>query len=280
MATISRWQAALSRADEVLDPAWDTKRGDPIRTVLARRALEISPLCADAYVVLAAEAEPGSDREIDLWRSAVQSGQMALGEEYFKECEGEFWYILETRPYMRARLGLALALWQRGEKSEAIDHLCDLLRLNPNDNQGNRYILAAYLVETGRDSDASKLVKEFKEDNGAFFAWTRALLAYRSLGDSAKSRQSLAKALKSNGLVPAYLVGERKPPTRMQDGYSHGDENEAIFYSSDFGHGWQITPGALDWLKTSLSLAKNERGPTTLQSMSSGASRSKKPRRR
>lgn len=247
MTRVSARQAALDRAEEILDAAWDTS--DPgVREVLARRALEVSPLCADAYVVLASGAKRGSQQELDLWRSGVEAGELALGEECFKECEGEFWGILETRPYMRARVGLALALWMRGKKDEAIGHLREMLRLNPNDNQGNRYILAAYFVETGKDTEAVDLLGEYSEDESAFFIWTAALLAFRQHGDGAASREALVKAVKNNKFVSAYLLGEAKPPKRMPDYYGLGDKNEAIFYAQDFQPGWKATPGALEWL--------------------------------
>lgn len=250
MTRISARQAALHRANEVLDAAWDSSKRS-VRIALAQQALEISPLCADAYGLLAEEAEPGSDSELEMWKCAVDAGEMALGEEFFKECEGEFWGILETRPYMRARLGLALALWKRGEKDEAIGHLQEMLRLNPNDNQGNRYILAAYLVETGKDAEAVDLLGEYSEDESAFIVWTAALLAFRQHGNSAASRKALAKAVKNNKFVPAYLLGELKPPKRMPDYYGLGDKNEALFYAKDFGRGWEVTPGGLEWLSAS-----------------------------
>lgn len=59
---------------------------------------------------------------------------------------GHFWGLLETRPYLRTRLGLAHALWTAGRRAEAVQHLQDMLRLNPNDNQGVRYTLARLLA--------------------------------------------------------------------------------------------------------------------------------------
>ena len=38
-------------------------------------------------------------------------------------------------------------------------HWRDLLRLNPNDNQGIRYVLAARLLELGRDRELAVLLK-------------------------------------------------------------------------------------------------------------------------
>lgn len=257
MPRILSRQEALNQAEEVLDTAWDAQDSNA-RVAIAQRALEISPICADAYVILASKAEPGSDRQLELWRGGVQAGELALGEAFFRECEGEFWGFLESRPYMRARLGLALALWTHGEKDEAIEHLRELVRLNPNDNQGNRYILVAYCIETGRDNDADVILKGNADDDGAYFEWSRALLAFRRHGDNAATRKVLSKAQKSNEHVPDYLLGKKKLPKQLPGFYGIGDTNEAIFYTRDFRRGWEMTPGALDWLR-SCAMAKPKR---------------------
>lgn len=43
---------------------------------------------------------------------------------------------------MRARQGLAVCLWELGEREQAIEHATYMLRLNPRDNQGIHYLLA------------------------------------------------------------------------------------------------------------------------------------------
>jgi len=198
---------------------------------------------------LAQHAEPGSDKELDLWRRGVEVGKKAIGEAAFEEYAGEFWGVLETRPYMRARMGLARALWMRGVRGEAIDHLRDILRLNPNDNQGARYGLAALLIEAERDRDLAKLFKEYPDDAAAAWSWTAALAAFRRAGDGNESRSLLVQALADNGRVLAYLFGEKSLPKSLPPYVSPGGEDEAIYYASDFRAGWLNTPGAIDWLR-------------------------------
>jgi len=132
---------ALAQAQQLIYDAWDSN--DPRREIeLANEALRIIPLCADAYVILANHAARGSRNEFEFWRRGVEAGQAALGDA-FDDYVGKFWGHLETRPYMRARLGLAVALWARVACEHAISHAREMLRLNPNDNQGVRYALAA-----------------------------------------------------------------------------------------------------------------------------------------
>ena len=136
----------LERAQELIYDAFEID--DPQgRVELAEEALEISEDCSDAYVILAEESAEDADVARDLYEMGVRAGERALGEEFFTEEVGNFWGILETRPYMRAREGLANALWALGERDQALAHYREMLELNPVDNQGVRYELADCLLE-------------------------------------------------------------------------------------------------------------------------------------
>jgi tetratricopeptide (TPR) repeat protein len=238
----------LDRAQELVYKAWEAGTAKQ-RVSLAKKALKISPLCADAYVLLAEHAERGSDAQLELWQSGVAAGEAAVGELAFEEDVGHFWGILETRPYMRARFGLAMALWARDARDEALGHLRDMLRLNPNDNQGLRYVLAASLLELGRDEELNALLKTYEEDGTAAWTWTMALAAFRRVGDGSDSRRLLAEAVAGNAHVQSYLLGERQMPKTLPHLISLGGKDEAISYMDEFGEGWKQTPGALDWLR-------------------------------
>lgn len=236
---------ALYEAQQVMYSAWES--GDPNRRIaLAKQALEISPDCADAYVLL---AEHTSDlvEATRLNGLGVEAGMNALGPKAFEEDVGHFWGLLETRPYMRARLALSQCLWQAGDRDEAIGHYRDMLRLNPGDNQGIRYILASCLLDAGRDDEVVALIEEYKDDASAAWAWSLALLAFRKHGDGEQAKAALAEAKKTNPHVPAYLTGKKKMPKRLPDMIGFGDESEAISYVGDYGSGWKNTPGAIAW---------------------------------
>ena len=112
------------------------------RRQLARRALKTSGDCADAYVLLAEEDAGSLEETRELYQKGVEAGERALGRETFEEDAGYFWGILETRPYMRARQGLAFCLWELGERQETIDHYKQMLDLNSDDNLSIRHELA------------------------------------------------------------------------------------------------------------------------------------------
>ena len=236
----------LGQAQQVIYEAWETASRER-RLTLARKAIGISPDCADAYVLLAEETA-ALDEALDLYRQGVEAGERALGKDTFETDAGNFWLILETRPYMRARAGVARCLWESGRRDEAVAHYRGLLKLNPNDNQGIRYILASCLLKLGCDEEVASLLKQYEDDAAAAFAWTGALLAFRKQGDGAEAREKLAAALECNPHIPAFMLGRKKLPRRLPDQIGFGDESEAVCYAAENIDDWKGTTGALSWL--------------------------------
>lgn len=219
------------------------------RVRMAHRALGISLECADAYVILARDDTDRVEEALWLYRKAVQAGRKALGEKAFEEYVGHFWGVPETRPFMRAHMGFASCLWAVGEREEAVKHYQDMLILNPDDNQGVRYILMPCLVELGRDEEAEELFRSYEDDGSTFWAYSRALLDFRREGESPVSEKSLKEAWGENPHVPEYLTGRRRVPKRLPDDCGFGDSDEAVIYVSENLPAWKASPGALEWLK-------------------------------
>jgi tetratricopeptide (TPR) repeat protein len=238
----------LEQAQELVYDAFD--EGDPRRRVeLAREALKISAECADAYVLLAEESVEEPEEARKLYEEGLKAGERALGEQTFTEEAGRFWGILETRPYMRARHGLALCLWVLGREEEAAEHYRRMLELNPNDNQGVREQLACALVELGHDEELGELLERYTDDGGATWAYTRALWTFRQEGTSQRADGALREAMQTNPFVPAYLLGEKELPHSAPGLIQMGGESEALEYCVQAMNGWVRTPGALEWLE-------------------------------
>jgi len=240
----------LDKAQALMYQAWEEEKPAK-RIALARKALATSPDCADAYVLLAEEEAENLADAMKLYQQGIEAGERALGKKFFKENVGYFWGMLEARPYMRARFGLANCLWDARQFEEAIGHYQDMLRLNPNDNQGVRYSLANLLLEIDRDSDLIKLLKQYKDDAMAAWLYTWALVEFRKSGISKTADKRLREALKQNPYVPSYLTGKKRIPNRLPDMMGWGDDDEAVHYASAHLNHWRRTNGALEWLKQS-----------------------------
>lgn len=219
------------------------------RIDLARKALSISPNCADAWVILAEEEADTPDRRLAYYRKGVEAGERALGRQFFRENAGDFWGILETRPYMRARFGFILTLLELDRVEEAIAECWAMLDLNPDDNQGVRYVLLRVLMDADRVDEARELIERYQGDVSVDWMYTSALLAFRSDGAGKRANKLLRQALKYNEYVPAFLAGRRRVPSQPPDYITLGGPDEAAEYVQAQRHIWQRVPGALEWLK-------------------------------
>ena len=214
---------------------------------LARKALALDPDCPVAHLVLA-ERSPNPEIAVERYQAAFAAAERALGPEVFEDGVGSFWGISETRPYMEARLGLADALWLSGQHEEAAEHFAELLRLNPNDNQGIRDKLAPALMVLGMDKEAEKLLAHYANDITSAAAFNRALAAYRRKGDTKTARERLLKALDCNHHVAELLLDRLDVPDQLPGGYTLGSVEEAAYYVLEAHEAWELTPDALEWL--------------------------------
>ncbi|MEK7993972.1 MAG: tetratricopeptide repeat protein [Planctomycetota bacterium] len=236
---------ALEQAQDLVYQAFEAPGRRQIQ--LVKKAMEICPDCADAYVLLA-ERCSDTEKARDLYAQGVAAGERALGKKFFDEEAGHFWGILKTRPYMRARLGLAQSLEEMGNLEEAAGHYRELLRLNPNDNQGVRDALLPCLLKMHADDEASELLVQYKDDRSAIWCYGKALLTFHQKGDTATARKHLKTALDVNRYVAEYLSERKEMPPFFPTSYSLGSEEEAIICMVDLTDAWDQTEGALEWL--------------------------------
>ena len=141
-------ESNITKAQDLTYDGWEAMGMDLQEAKkLFKEALKLNPNLADAYNGLAAIAEEkGNLRSSELYyRKAYEKAKLALATEAVKAFS--WWSELDTRPYMRARHGLGLVLLAIGRFDEAVSEFKELLKRNPNDNQGIRYLVApAYLM--------------------------------------------------------------------------------------------------------------------------------------
>jgi tetratricopeptide (TPR) repeat protein len=235
-------------AQQLVYDAWEAKT-DVQQRKLMQRALQLNPNNVDALLYLFDGAGLAGEEELQALRNIVAAGERDLGAEAFKNWVGGFWGVVETRPYMRARKRLAECLRDGGRIEEAIREYEEMLRLNPNDNQGLRYILMPDYLMLSRLDAAEKLFSKYKEcEYSTAFAWCRVLERFLStdLPDAAKA---LGVARKQNPHTEAYIKGQRKPPREMPGLYQPGSKDETLCFAENLRAAWKAHPDALQWLE-------------------------------
>jgi len=215
---------------------------------LCRKALELDPHCIDALLIKASLNTRSIKDYTARLHKIVRDAEQRFGAEYIEENPGHFWGMTETRPYMRARQALVMALGKCSQLSEAIAECEGMLELNPNDNQGIRDSLRSYYLQTDNLEGVRRLNKEYSEDILATYTWSVVLERWLS-GEEKQAEKTARAGHKRNPHVAAYLTGEQKLPKRLPEYYSPGDANEAIACAESLGNAWRVHPEAVAWLK-------------------------------
>jgi len=227
---------------------------------LAKRALAKDPDCIDALLTLAGIEANSPKQMIEQLQRAVSAGERSLGARFFKENKGDFWGLLETRSYMRARQLLAETFSEAGLHQDAISHYEAMLELNPNDNQGVREPLLGLCLQTGNSEGARKLLKRYEHDASAAFAWGRVLERILA-SDLDGAAASLKTARKGNRFVELLMTAQQPLPVEMPDFYAMGSAEEAILSFSSLAEAWTAHPQATFWLLDQLLREAPRRTP-------------------
>ncbi|PKO23173.1 MAG: hypothetical protein CVU38_05295 [Chloroflexi bacterium HGW-Chloroflexi-1] len=122
-----------------------------------REALQLDPGHADAWVHLGnIRSDEGQETGPSMNRLTGTRGALERALACYERGEAAglartigdpatytapFWLDLDSRPYMRALHGKGCCLWQLGRIIEAREVFAHMLRLNPDDNQGARFLL-------------------------------------------------------------------------------------------------------------------------------------------
>ncbi|MFK8058429.1 MAG: hypothetical protein AB8F78_20050 [Saprospiraceae bacterium] len=190
-----------------------------------QRALELHPKHIATRLLLLEQRHP-AEQMVEL-PELLKDAEQELGTK-FKDMKGAFWGFHETRPYMRVRDAYAHMLYANERTALAISHWREMLVLNPNDNQGVRYSLAAaYLLE--EDLKAfQQLYASYIDETSGHWAWYRVF--YGVLGEEVEVRLDplLKDAQEKNLHVMSLLKVGEYPEEELPESYRLGSEAEAL----------------------------------------------------
>ena len=151
----------MKKIYEILYDGWELTNDGYYREAKKKfkEVLKMDPEFVDAYNGLGSIAIEGYK-----WKTAGKYYRKAydLTVEHFggKLPREIIWGELHNRQYLRSMHGLGLVLWGLGKTEEALQIFKKMLRLNPMDNQGIRFIIPE--IEKGKSCE--EYIEEAKED--------------------------------------------------------------------------------------------------------------------
>jgi tetratricopeptide (TPR) repeat protein len=237
----------IEMAQELAYQAYESSGSDEARDLVGR-ALALDPRCVDALIIHAFLDSDDAGTLIDALERAVAVGESGLGEEFFAEHMGDFWPLVQARPYLRAVKQCAEVLWNVGRRLDAVARYEDLMDLDPSDQMGNAALLLGYYLAMGEVQRAWDLLEQSDAEGNPVQAWAWVLL-FLLIGDEDAAREALTEAVDLNPHVAARLVG-------LGDGtgdevplhFLAGSEEEAAYTLEILGEGWERAGDARLWL--------------------------------
>jgi len=245
--------------DAVQQLVWDASEVQDVASKfqLCLRALRKFPFCVDAYNTFGHMYRRNfkdPNKAMEASRYALDCARMLWPD--LEEEERISWGHIENRPFLRAHHGLGLALLDLGDFQGASDRFRFLLRANPSDNQGCRFLLFQALIQMGEYAEAERTAEEHGEGRASSeqmrFRYGFVLIDFlkHKLGVCSKEdlEKTLIRALQSNNYLPDYLLHLDWLPEEVNEYESQGSQDEALNYAHMCGKVWEHTAGILPWL--------------------------------
>ena len=106
----------------------------------------------------------------------MAAGERALGPDVFARQAATSGESSRTRPYLRARFGLAQCLEDLDRREEAIQHYRELHPAQSRRQPGRPLLVPLALLLAGRDDEVAALIEQFGDEPTALWRYGRALV--------------------------------------------------------------------------------------------------------
>lgn len=128
----------------------------------AKKALKLDPDNLDAERMVIQYSGQDEISQLQALKQAADHGKELMKQQGMDEMIGDFWGVLETRPYMRLRRAYVDALTDLGMMGRAAEECREMLRLCVGDNLGIRYTLMHLYALLEKEEEALALHQQFE----------------------------------------------------------------------------------------------------------------------
>lgn len=217
----------------------------------AQALLDDDLLHFDAAIMLARDAlrENQSRTAKNILESSISKGREVFPPEFSFGADYLPWGFVDNRPFLRLLFEYAMLIEEIDGTQKAIPLYEELIKLNSNDNQGIRDILATAYLKTNHLLDLLELDKKYPEDLMPGLS-VGTILALYKLGRLDEARTRIKKSKKYfNHIFTEILKINHPKPKLMEDRVLVGGDDEAWLYWESQGTLWMSTRGAIEFLK-------------------------------
>jgi tetratricopeptide (TPR) repeat protein len=255
-------------AQDMCYDAMDLPSGSTEKLKLILRALKIFPLSVEAWGMIGhfydfeidpkkSKAKECAMEALKMYQHAIASARKLNPSWTENRSQTLEWGEVSHRPYLRSIFGYACALHGVGRNTEAIEQSENLLRWNPNDNQGVRKIVCNWYLQENNIEDCLHLLRDHDTGHDSYLAYTDVLVQFLRWKrgkrchdqENHSVQKALYKAIGANPYIPDMLLAEYYEE-KIHDYLSPGETSEAESYANKAREVWRAHPDSLDWLRS------------------------------
>ena len=184
---------------------------------------------------------------------AFQIAESIIPREFDLKTDKILWGDIDNRALLRAFQAKGVLLMEEKQYKDAVKKLEFLIRVNPNDNQGIRYLLTDCYFSLGKFNAVVRLFSRFQDDFDPTTLYCLGLVYYMK-GNKKLSRKYLLKGIESYPRVAIDLISSRarfpeKEYSKNYGGVLSGGEVQAFEYRGKYFPYWKNSEGSLDFLE-------------------------------
>lgn len=183
-------------------------------------------------------------------QAAVAVGLQAIPSAFRWDRDCVPWGQLSNRPFLRAYHALGIHRMEQDAWQDAITIFTRLLAVNPNDNQGVRYILPKCWFETNNEAAIVEHCQQWTGDNDPNILYSKALALSRAKRTN-EAQTAVQECVAARPLVAQELLRDKhiEPERRFPGMIALGGADEAWEYWRTYGGYWYKSKLAMDLLR-------------------------------
>ena len=194
--------------------------------IYAKKALKLNPDNLDAERILIDSTSNGIIDALRRFERAIKHGDQVMKKQGYMDDEyiGDYWGVLETRPYIRLRKIYLELLVECAMYGVAAIEAESIIRFNETDNTGARYTLMHLYACLEDEDKAIRLYEQYGDNEEAMLILPLSILYYKKK-DLANAEKYLRIITKKNKdvkkFIKAYINGELDRYVNNMDTYAY-----------------------------------------------------------
>lgn len=200
---------------------------------LALKALEYDKLCADAYTLLGFAEVDNAPKALEYFRMGETVFRQRYNEAYFEKNKGEFFYIIETRPYIRNLYYTMLLCEMLEQFDEAINAGLRILELCKDDQIGAYHRVLMLLVTRDRWEEIEQLLEKAanSEENLPEVYFVKSMYYFHIKKDYTKALEYGEQFFRYNEYIDKFFAAQYVPDIHDNLNDSEAEANAKEFLS-------------------------------------------------